>query len=248
MSEITDTASRLTLKSLPRSSRNTTIARYNAEDDAESNDEDEQIPRPRRAATRRNNVDHHNYIPEGAITPMVDILQPWLEDFTKGKELPILEPFCGAGHISRVLKSRGYKVVEQDPYSDYVSIKTDYLATNAPANCAFTFSFPPDLNIFLILRKAFEEGKPFAFFIHHSYLTTPEGAELFEKYPLTVFAFRRGVKFIKPDRSTSVITGMAWFVGNVGSRHGYIEFRYLDKVLATDEESFSIVGQDMDEL
>ena len=248
MSEITDTASRLSLRSLQRSSEKTAKARYNAEEDAESNEEDEHIPRPRRAAVTRNKVDHRNYIPEGAIIPMLDILNPFLEKMTKGKELSILEPFCGTGQISRVLRSRGYKVVEQDPYSDFVSIKTDYLATNDPVDCAFTFSFPPDFNIFLILRKAFEKRKPFAFFIHHSYLTTPEGAELFEKYPLTVFAFRRGVKFVKPDRTTSVITGMAWFVGNLGNRHEYIEFRYLDKALVTDEETFSIVGQDIDEL
>lgn len=249
MSEITDSASRLSLQSLQRSSEKTARVRYNnEEDDAESKDEVEHIPRPRRAASARNKVDHRNYTPEGAIIPMIDILTPFLEDLTKGKELPILEPFCGAGHISRVLRSRGYKVVEQDPYSDYVSIKTDYLATNDPVECAFTFSFPPDVNIFLILRKAFEKRKPFAFFMHHSCLTTPEGAELFEKYPVTVFAFRRGINFIKPDRSTTIITGMSWFVGNLGNRHEYIEFRYLDKALTTDDQTFSIVGQDMDEL
>ena len=43
---------------------------------------------------------------------------------------------------------------------------------------------------------------------------------------------------------------MGWFVGNIGPKKDFIEFRYIDNDSAEldTDDGFSIVGQDSDEI
>ncbi len=87
--------------------------------------------------------------------------------------------------------------------------------------------------------------KPFLALFPTSCVHTVKCADLFDIYSVAIFAYRRGIKFIKPDGTTTVISGMGWFAGNFEPKKDFIEMRYLDSAQAADEDdSFSIVGQD----
>lgn len=142
--------------------------------------------------------------------------------------MPIFEPACGDGRISKVLKHMGYAVIEQDLYSDYVSVHIDYLTSTDPAHC-FLITNPPFILKFLFLKKAFESGIPFAMLLPITCFTTVLGSELFEKYSLKVYAFRRCVQFTH-DGQESGFTDMAWFVGNIGEKKPFFELYYIDNL------------------
>jgi hypothetical protein len=222
----------------------------------EEEDEEEeyfQPPRPPRIANSRNPEGYRGlardqfYTPERALIPILKILRPHLDRITKNKTLPILEPFCGIGNISRYLRSQGYKVIEQDLYTDYVDTKIDYLTSEDPSDVVFTFSNPSYCKKYEVLQKAFLSKKPFAFLLPASCMFTVAGQQLFIQYPIAVFAFARNIKFIRPDGSTTAYSGMAWFVGNMDEVKDHIEFRYLeDDAIGDEDDCFSIVGQEMD--
>ncbi len=74
--------------------------------------------------------------PPSAVEQLLD-----LETFSPA----ILEPCCGGGHISRVLESRGHKVVNCDLYDRGYGIPgVDFLD---PASCAAAFTEPFDGDI-----------------------------------------------------------------------------------------------------
>jgi hypothetical protein len=255
VSDLSETMTNISLHSLGPRERSSTRSTVQVNYGEEKLEEYFQAPRPPRLANSRNPPGHRNpardqyYTPERALIPIMKHLRPLLDKITVNKTLPILEPFAGEGHISRYLRSQGYKVIEQDLYTDYVDIKIDYLASEDPSDVVFTFSNPAYCIKFEVLRKAFLSKKPFAFLLPARIIFTVQGRELFRQYPVAIFAFARDVKFIRPDGSTTAFSGMAWFCGNFEKVKDYIELRYLDDDAVGDEdEVFSIVGQDSDEL
>lgn len=177
-----------------------------------------------------------------------------------GKRLPIFEPACGVGHISIVCREFGFTVIEQDLYSNYVSEHIDYLNSVDPPY-GFLITNPPyGEEKFKFLLKAFRSGLGFAMLVSMNCLGTITGSEMFNRYPLMVFIFRRAIKFEKPDGESSIFTNMAWLVGNVRGRteDGFMLMRYIEdySIEITKDESdisswhnsFSNVGQEDIEL
>ena len=164
----------------------------------------------------------------------------------------IYEPFCGEGHISKFFKEHGFKVIEYDLYSDYATQKVDYTKSlDPPYGFLVTNpSYAPEVK-WPSIEKAALSGKPYAMLLSMNILGSIIGSKIFEQYPVSIYMFRRGLKFERPDGSTVVFTNMAWFVGNVETNPlaGVIDIRYIDTCSEEENshESFSIVGQDLDE-
>ena len=210
----------------------------------------EQVPRPPRRANSnhppgfRTQAKDQYYTPTFAVMLLLRVLGNTIAQLATGKYfsspslfiffypiicsggLPILEPACGDGRISKVLKDMGYAVIEQDLYSNYVSQHIDYLTSTDPAHC-FLITNPPYILKFLFLKKAFESGIPFAMLLPFTCFTTVMGSELFEKYSLKIYAFRRCLNFTH-DGQESVFHDMAWLVGNVGEKRPFFELYYID--------------------
>jgi hypothetical protein len=172
---------------------------------------------------------------------------------TIGKTLPVFEPACGLGHISKVVREYGYNVIEQDLYTDYVSQHIDYLNSIDPLY-GILITTPPASRMFEFLFKAFLSGKPFAMLLSIKAYFTVTGSSMFEEYPLAILAFRRNIVFQHNGRPTHV-SGMAWFIGNMTPKsdyNGVVQMKYIDMLNVPhgeeDDESFSIVGQDTDEV
>jgi hypothetical protein len=161
--------------------------------------------------------------------------------------LGLLEPACGNGNISNVLQRLGFDVYEQDLYGDYVQTHQDYLTTTDPEHCC-QISNPPYGNMkYLFLKKAFEANRPFAYLLSMDIFTTVMGSEMFEKYPLRIYAFRRNIKF-DHDGQESKFANMAWFIGNWGVKRQFVELYYIDSLDPKEDErlhNFDAILQDI---
>ena len=243
-----------------------------------------QNPRPPRLANSNNPPGYRipprdqYWTPRGPIVLLLNCLVKILDEHTQGsnihntklhflmfflvfigKRLPIFEPACGVGHISKVCREFGFTVIKQDLYSDYVSEHIDYLNSDDPLY-GFLITNPPyGDEKFKFLLKAFRSGLPFAMLVSMSCLGTIRGSDMFNRYPLMIFMFRRAIKF-DHDGRPAIFTNMAWFVGNVRGRteDGFMLMRYIEdySIEITQDESdivslhnsFSDVDQEETEL
>lgn len=138
-------------------------------------------------------------------------------------EGPILEPSCGEGHISEVLKAHGYDVTSRDladrgygDVADFLSIgNTEWrgdIVTNPPYKCAKEFVekalriIPAGHNVAMFLKLTFLEGKA--------------RRELFETAPpRTVWVSSSRLKCAMNgdfDAYASSAAAYAWFVWEKG--------------------------------
>lgn len=251
------------------------IATFDEEDavNEQKSDQTTQPPRPPRVANRSRKPAGHQkeeprdefYTPVGVITSIITALEPILVRYTQGdnvflfffsnsynfyfflvgKTLPIHEPFCGQGHITRVLIAHGYKVIATDKYATEEENRVDFLQQPNCPECPIIITNSTYYNKADIFRLLFTMGKPFLALFPTSCIHTVKCAQLFDMYSVAVFAYRRCIKFIRPDGTITAFSGMGWFAGNFESKKDYIEMRYLDSAQSADEDdSFSIVGQE----
>ena len=138
----------------------------------------------------------------------------------------ILEPCCGEGHISKVLKEYGYDVISNDLVDrGYGEYNQDYLAsTNLKADNVITN--PPFKYAKEFIEKSLQDttGKV-AMFCKIQLLEGVSRKELFENTPLkTVYVFskrqnplRNGSPVDENGKKWSSTMCFAWFVWE----HGY---------------------------
>lgn len=138
----------------------------------------------------------------------------------------ILEPCCGEGHISEILKSKGFQVLSNDlidrgygeTHEDFIrstSLKADNVITNPPFKLAKEF-----------IEKSLEvSNKKVAMFCKIQLLEGVSRREMFENTPLrTVYVFtkrqtplRNGSPYDENGKKWSSTMCFAWFVWE----HGY---------------------------
>lgn len=105
-----------------------------------------------------------------------------LEQFSKF----ILEPSCGEGHMSEVLKAHGYEVVSRDladrgygEVADFLSAENRYWIGDIVTNPPYAFAQE-------FVEKAIQivqEGSKVAMFLKLTFLEGKGRARLFENYP-----------------------------------------------------------------
>ena len=138
----------------------------------------------------------------------------------------ILEPCCGEGHISEILKSKGFQVLSNDlidrgygeTHEDFIrstSLKADNVITNPPFKLAKEF-----------IEKSLEvSNKKVAMFCKIQLLEGVSRREMFENTPLrTVYVFtkrqtplRNGSPYDENGKKWASTMCFAWFVWE----HGY---------------------------
>ena len=169
-------------------------------------------------STTRDRVEHDYY----ATPPESTLKLLEVEEF-KGN---VLEPCCGEGHISEVLKENGYDVISNDlvdrGYGEYnqdyltsTNLKADNVITNPPFKYAKEF-----------IEKSLQDitGKV-AMFCKIQLLEGVSRKELFENTPLkTVYVFskrqsplRNGSSVDENGKKWASTMCFAWFVWE----HGY---------------------------
>lgn len=132
---------------------------------------------------------------------------------------PVLEPACGDGAMSEVLKAQGYSVQSQDLYQlgyglsgmNFLEYNTSWpsIVTNPPFNQAEEFVWQG-----LKLTEMYK-GK-LALLLRLSFLEGQKRKEMFENTPLkNVYVFSKRVTFTRPDDKDKSYSGMmayAWYV------------------------------------
>ena len=134
----------------------------------------------------------------------------------------IWEPACGEGHISRVLKERGYAVVSSDLIDRGYGVGgIDFLKSEA-AN--FTYDIitnPPYKYAKEFVEHSLEivqEGRKVAMFLKLTFLEGQSRRELFRKHPpKTVYVSSARLQCGKNgDFSGASMVAYAWFVWKKG--------------------------------
>jgi hypothetical protein len=144
--------------------------------------------------------------------------------------LPVFDPASGFGTIHQVLYDwANIPVIEQDKFGPEPK---DYLTTMDP-RYSFLITHAPTWLKFAFLEKAFLSGKPFAILLPILSLATVTASLLFERYPMTIYLFRRNVLLnIDGERKPY---HMAWYVGNLGEKEEFTKLFYIDSVDIEDE-------------
>lgn len=107
------------------------------------------------------------------------------------------------------------------------------LITHAPCEGKYDF-----------MKKAFESGKPCAIFLPMLTMCTVKGSELIKRFPVTILPFARNVMFVINGRRVGF--HMAWFCGNMGPMHEFINMKYLDISDITNDDNDSFASDDND--
>lgn len=105
-----------------------------------------------------------------------------LETFSKF----ILEPSCGEGHMSEVLKAHGYKVVSRDLADRGYGEMADFLSADNRYWLGDIVTNPPYAFAQQFVEKAMQivqEGSKVAMFLKLTFLEGKGRARLFENYP-----------------------------------------------------------------
>lgn len=143
------------------------------------------------------------------------------------KSIPILEPCCGKGHISKILEYNGFKVVSNDLiYRGYGNGGIDFLEQNTTNYCKYNIiTNPPYKYAQQFVEKSMETIKTGNYVIMFLKLTFLEGGkryELFKKYPpkcIYIFSDRvnssLGGDFEKDNEIGGAVC-YAWYVWQKG--------------------------------
>ena len=152
-----------------------------------------------------------------------------LETFDKN----ILEPCCGAGHISEVLKANDYNVTSSDLVDRGYGEVADFLTSKEKWN-GDIITNPPYKVASKCVEQALsmvDEGHKVAMFLKLTFLEGKGRKQLFDKYPpLRVWVSRSRLKCAMNgdfDSIGSSATAYAWFIWEKGYK-GYPELRWFN--------------------
>lgn len=151
-------------------------------------------------------------------------LLDWLEDMSLS--LPgqrVWEPACGEGHISEVLKRRGYKVDSSDLHDrGYGLGQRDFLAERGAITQAadWIITNPPFSQAEDFIRYSLTLNRPFAFLLKGQFWHAARRQALFEqRRPLAVLPLTWRPDFLMGRKGGSPTMEAAWTVwGNVDAR------------------------------
>ena len=99
---------------------------------------------------------------------------------------PILEPSCGEGHISEVLKAHGYEVTSRDLADRGYGDVADFLAPDNTRWNGDIITNPPYAFAQEFVEKALAiipDGRKVAMFLKLTFLEGKKRASLFQNYP-----------------------------------------------------------------
>lgn len=136
---------------------------------------------------------------------------------------PILEPSCGEGHISEVLKAHGYEVVSRDLADRGYGEVTDFLAPDNTVWDGDIVTNPPYAFAQEFVEKALDiipTGHKVAMFLKLTFLEGKKRASLFNVAPpRRIWVSRSRLKCAKNgdfDNAPGSATAYAWFVWEKG--------------------------------
>ena len=136
---------------------------------------------------------------------------------------PILEPSCGEGHMSEVLKAQGYEVVSRDLADRGYGEIADFLSPENTEWGGDIVTNPPYAFAQQFVEKAMAiipEGRKVAMFLKLTFLEGKGRAAMFKNYPpRKVWVSRSRLKCAKNGHFENVggsATAYAWFVWEKG--------------------------------
>ena len=146
----------------------------------------------------------------------------------------ILEPSCGEGHMSEVLKRNGYSVVSRDIADRGYGEVADFLSEDNVAWHGDIVTNPPYAFAQQFVEKALSiipDGHKVAMFLKLTFLEGKGRARMFECYPpVRVWVSRSRLKCARNgdfEHSPGSATCYAWFVWEKGFS-GYTELRWFN--------------------
>lgn len=159
----------------------------------------------------------------------------------------VWEPACGMGHLSKVLKDRGYKVVSSDLIDrGYGDTGIDFLRTNSKDMNVDILTNPPYKYAQKFVEHSLDvvaDGYYVVMFLKIQFLEGQKRAELFKKYPpkYVYVNSKRQICYINGDMSKkmSSATCYCWFVWEKGYKGETIIKWLFDE---TEEEEW---GEDL---
>ncbi len=135
----------------------------------------------------------------------------------------ILEPSCGAGHISRVLTAAGYEVTSRDIADRGYGEIADFLSEDNTRWDGDIITNPPYAFAQEFVEKSLEiipEGKKVAMFLKLTFLEGKRRARLFEQYPpIRIWVSHSRLKCAMNgdfENTGGSATAYAWFVWQKG--------------------------------
>ena len=138
---------------------------------------------------------------------------------------PILEPSCGEGHMSEVLKRHGYHVVSRDLADRGYGEVADFLSSDNTAWQGDIVTNPPYAFAQEFVEKSLSiipDGAKVAMFLKLTFLEGKRRASLFKiTPPLRIWVSRSRLKCAKNgdfENSPGSATAYAWFVWQKGFR------------------------------
>lgn len=147
---------------------------------------------------------------------------------------PILEPSCGEGHISEVLKAHGYEVVSRDLADRGYGEVADFLSADNTRWDGDIVTNPPYAFAQEFVEKALAiipEGRKVAMFLKLTFLEGKRRAGLFNAYPPKRVCVSRSrllcAKNGDFESSPGSATAYAWFIWEKGY-NGAPEIRWFN--------------------
>lgn len=147
---------------------------------------------------------------------------------------PILEPSCGEGHISEVLKAHGYEVTSRDLADRGYGEVADFLAPENAQWDGDIVTNPPYAFAQEFVEKALAiipDGRKVAMFLKLTFLEGKKRATLFQNYPpQRVWVSHSRLKCAKNgdfENAPGSATAYAWFVWEKGF-NGAPEVRWFN--------------------
>lgn len=147
---------------------------------------------------------------------------------------PILEPSCGEGHMSEVLKKYGYEVASRDLADRGYGEVADFLSPDNTEWGGDIITNPPYAFAQEFVEKALEiipEGRKVAMFLKLTFLEGKKRASMFQNYPpRKIYVSRSRLKCAKNgdfENSPGSATCYAWFVWEKGYT-GHPEIRWFN--------------------
>lgn len=142
-----------------------------------------------------------------------------VEDF----EGTILEPACGDGAISEVLKDNGLDVISTDLIDRGYGVQYDFLSPDYPFQANSIITNPPFNIAEPFIRKALAQtDKKVAMLVKLQFLEGQKRKLLFETQPLkTVYVFSKRVSFYRNGEKGNYSSSMIAFCWVV-FEHGYV--------------------------
>ena len=147
---------------------------------------------------------------------------------------PILEPSCGEGHMSEVLKAHGYEVVSRDLADRGYGEVADFLSADNTEWGGDIVTNPPYAFAQEFVEKALAiipDGRKVAMFLKLTFLEGKKRAALFNSTPPhRVWVSRSRLKCAKNgdfEHSPGSATAYAWFVWEKGYK-GHPEIRWFN--------------------